>query len=580
MLKKILNKKIQISKQSLLVALLLGIIFIFGTALRVWRLDQAPKGALVDELHFGYLAYSLIHTGADEHGNKWPLIFTGFGDSKLPAMAYLDIPSVALFGLTVTAIRIPSAIAGSLLIFAAYWLLLEITKRKKWALLGAFITAISPWSFFLSRFGFESNLALLGLTAGLASMFAFERTKKNAFIVFTAFSFATTWYSYIAYRPITVLLLLVFILSTYIGTFKQNKKTIALWLIAFAFFVAPLFSPSSIAVNSTRFDQVGITTETGTESIINEKRTFCSNTFPRTLCDIAWNKPVYIFKELTHRYLSAYSPQFLVTRGELSTDFLTIDSFGQFFPPLYILFILGIGGILFTKNTTLTKTQKWIILVGLLISPVPAALVGEPQKVRLSALFPFLLIVIVYGAVVIDTFLQKKVLQHLFLIGMCGMLLGYTFLYQMEYHGVHMTQHEFKYQSYLPRLHKYLGKFPKDTLINIVPFYSDPLMFHAFYTKMDPAEYQKLAVLDSADGANFTHTIGLGNITSMKYSPEEFSCLGLEKNARVLYVTNVKNENLRVIRTEKSTNLVHTYVYTYDVTDYMLKEDCANREIK
>lgn len=561
-------------KNNILVLVALFFIVFIGAFLRFWHIDTAPKGALIDELHFGYLAESLILTGKDEHGESWPVIFEGFGDRKLPAMAYLDIPSVAAFGLTLVAIRVPSAVAGTLLILASFWLLWEITRRKKWALFAALITAISPWSFFLSRFGFESNIALLGLTTGLASLFTAQRTKQNYWYIISALSFAVTWYSYIAYRPIAAVILFVFAVLKLVENFKANKKPIFLLFISFVIVVSPLLTPRSISVNNTRVGQVGIGSDSGTAMIINEKRYFCATQLPRLLCDITWNKPAYVFRELTHRYLMAFSPEFLVTKGELSTDFLTIDSFGQFFPILYPLIFFGLAGFLFVKKTPINKTQMWLIIVGLLISPMPSAIVGEPQKVRISALFPFLLITITYGAIVVDKLLKTKLLRSLFLAGLVIVLFGYSFLYNMEYFGVHTTQYEYKYQSYLPTLHRYLDTLPKEAVINIVPFYSDPLMFHAFYTNMDPALYQSLAVLDEYDGANFRHTVELGNIWSHKYSPEYMSCWGIENNKQVFFVTNVEQKQLKYSHVEKSANEVNTYAYVYDVTKYMIKEDC------
>ena len=561
-------------KNNILVLVALFFIVFIGAFLRFWHIDTAPKGALIDELHFGYLAKSLILTGKDEHGESWPVIFEGFGDRKLPAMAYLDIPSVAAFGLTLVAIRVPSAVAGTLLILASFWLLWEITRRKKWALFAALITAISPWSFFLSRFGFESNIALLGLTTGLASLFTAQRTKQNYWYIISALSFAVTWYSYIAYRPIAAVILFVFAVLKLVENFKANKKPIFLLFISFVIVVSPLLTPRSISVNNTRVGQVGIGSDSGTTMIINEKRYFCATQLPRLLCDITWNKPTYVFRELTHRYLMAFSPEFLVTKGELSTDFLTIDSFGQFFPILYPLIFFGLAGFLFVKKTPINKTQMWLIIVGLLISPMPSAIVGEPQKVRISALFPFLLITITYGAIVVDKLLKTKLLRSLFLAGLVIVLFGYSFLYNMEYFGVHTTQYEYKYQSYLPTLHRYLDTLPKEAVINIVPFYSDPLMFHAFYTNMDPALYQSLAVLDEYDGANFRHTVELGNIWSHKYSPEYMSCWGIENNKQVFFVTNVEQKQLKYSHVEKSANEVNTYAYVYDVTKYMIKEDC------
>src|SRR6185369_10359962 len=112
-------------------------LFLLGMGLRLFWLDKAPSGTLIDETHFGYIAYSLLKTGKDEHGTPWPLIFKGFGDQKLPAQVYILLPFIQLFGLSVTAIRLPSVLAGSHSILATYFLLKELTKSRWLGLAGA-----------------------------------------------------------------------------------------------------------------------------------------------------------------------------------------------------------------------------------------------------------------------------------------------------------------------------------------------------------------------------------------------------------------------------------------------------------
>lgn len=554
--------------------IILFFICLLGFLLRLWRIDQAPKGALIDELHFGYLAQSLIKTGTDEHGQSWPIIFKGFGDEKLPAMAYLDIPSVAVFGLSVKAIRIPSVLAGTFLILSVYWLALELKLDKKWALLAAFFTAISPWSFFLSRFGFESNLALLFLTIGICSLLKAHSDKKNNWYILSAIAMALTWYSYIPYRPISVGIILLFS-SLHILNKSINKK-ISIFFIAFLIAILPLFAPSVIGVNSTRFDQVGILSEPGVAELINEKRTFCiSSGFSKLICYSAYNKPVHLFRKLSNRYLMSFSPDFLVSVGEINTDFLTIDRFGQFFPILYPFFLIGLGGLFFSKDI-ISTVNKRLIIGGLLITPIPSALVGEPQKVRISALYIFVLITIVFGVYLVEKALSKKIFKHLFLAFIVVTCLAYTFLYQVEYHGVHAKQNEYKYQSYLPELFEFAQSLSKNTLVNIYPFFSDPLMFYAFYTKMDPAIYQKLAVVDEPDGANFQHTVELGNVHAYKASIEEIGCEGIKGNYPAVFISNKYINDAPILYRGKASNGVHTYVFAYDATEHMKYRKCSN----
>lgn len=140
--------------------IILGLILIFSFAVRFNQIATVPTGALIDEAHFGYLAYSLLETGKDEHGVSWPLLFKGFGDyPKLPMGVYALLPFVKFLGLNNAVIRYPSVLAGTLIVLGAYLLIRAVTSSKRLSL-GALITATSPWTFVLSRFGFESNLAL------------------------------------------------------------------------------------------------------------------------------------------------------------------------------------------------------------------------------------------------------------------------------------------------------------------------------------------------------------------------------------------------------------------------------------
>ena len=136
------------------------------------------------------------------------------------------------------------------------------------------------------------------------------------------------------------------------------------------------------------------------------------------------------------------------------------------------------------------KTIPYVLIIsGLLLAPIPSALVGDPQKVRISAFFPFVLITILFGIQYLSKLLPK--LYYGLIVSVLTIALaGYSVLYFAEYFGVHTTQYEYKYQSYAPILSEYLATLPENTLVNIKPFYSDPLMFHAFYSKMNLRYYR------------------------------------------------------------------------------------------
>src|SRR3990167_10874100 len=110
--------------------LVLGIIIITGFFLRIYKISEIPASLSPDEAALGYNAYSFLKTGADEHGKFFPLALQSFGDWKLPVYPYSAVLSVAVLGLTETAIRLPSVLAGTIGIVLIYFISLSFFKKK------------------------------------------------------------------------------------------------------------------------------------------------------------------------------------------------------------------------------------------------------------------------------------------------------------------------------------------------------------------------------------------------------------------------------------------------------------------
>ena len=109
------------TKNKKLPLILFWIIIIAAFLIRVVALDKVPTSLYWEEVALGYDAYSLGETGADHHGNSWPLLaLESFGDWKPSLYFYVAIPFVQIFGLNTWGVRLPSAIAGVLLVAATY----------------------------------------------------------------------------------------------------------------------------------------------------------------------------------------------------------------------------------------------------------------------------------------------------------------------------------------------------------------------------------------------------------------------------------------------------------------------------
>src|SRR3989338_825512 len=153
-------KKINYSLFVLISITLIGFLF------RVWNITNTPPSLNWDEVSHGYNAYSILKTGHDEWGIRFPLIFRAFGDYKLPLYIYLTTPMIAIFGLNTFSVRLVSVLAGTIAIPLIYLLTNELFKNKKennsynHGILAMLLLAFLPWHIFLSRAAFEANLAL------------------------------------------------------------------------------------------------------------------------------------------------------------------------------------------------------------------------------------------------------------------------------------------------------------------------------------------------------------------------------------------------------------------------------------
>lgn len=124
--------------------LLLIVLLAFG--LRAAYLTYNPPGLNWDEVSQGYNAYSVLKTGMDQWGQKFPVFnFRAYGDYPTTLNFYLTIPFIALFGLTELAIRLPHVLLGTLSVISVYFLAWGLTRKRQISLLAAGLAALGPW---------------------------------------------------------------------------------------------------------------------------------------------------------------------------------------------------------------------------------------------------------------------------------------------------------------------------------------------------------------------------------------------------------------------------------------------------
>lgn len=267
--------------------LLFGIIII-ASFLRLYNISEAPPGLYPDEAMNGNNALEALSTGQFK-------IFYPENNGREGFFINIQAISVAIFGNEPWALRLVSALFGILTVLGVYVLTRELflpakqghvdeereprmRRHKKIALLAAFCIATSFWHINFSRIGFRAIMAPFFMTWGtyLTLMIAHKldefKTRQQAetvtpelgtpsvfvipkektywglnlytllFAVAAGFIFGLGFHSYIAYRimPLIPLLMFVYWYFSMRNARKELLKTFAVFAVAAAFAVLPL----------------------------------------------------------------------------------------------------------------------------------------------------------------------------------------------------------------------------------------------------------------------------------------------------------------------------------------------------
>jgi len=190
--------------------LFLLIILALASFFRLWQLDSLPAGLFPDEAANG-LDILLIF-----QGQYSPFFERGLGREAL--FFYLQAVSVALFGIGVLQLHLVSALIGIITVLATFFLAKNLFNQRV-AFFTAFFLATSTWHTTLSRTGFRA--ILVPLFATLFFYFAYLVLKENSekkrklFTILAGLSLGLGFYTYISFRAMVPILLLILILIAF-----------------------------------------------------------------------------------------------------------------------------------------------------------------------------------------------------------------------------------------------------------------------------------------------------------------------------------------------------------------------------
>lgn len=471
--------------------IVLALITLLGLFLRVYQIDQFPPSLNWDEVSHGYNAYSILKTGADEWGTKMPLIFRAFGDYKLPVYIYLTVIPVWLFGLSAFSVRIVSVLAGTLAIPGIYLLVNELTRGRRSDLMGmisAFLLAVSPWHFFISRPALEANLALTFII--FAGYFMLKSLHNSKFLVVSSFFLFLTVNTYNTYRIFTPLLILGFIGIFRSQLFKKYKlgisHLVATLILVFATAIIgyQVFNHTGTA----RYGKLSILTDNAVYQI-GQMRT--NSHLPAVITRLIYNRPVYFASHVGLNYIGYFSPAFFYQTTGVQTQF-AIPFKNLLTLPISIFAIIGFV-ILLTK---LKFSNNRFLLFWLLIAPVAAAITADPpQALRPTPMIIPLIILATLGLtwlchLIADTIHFPKLYPAFltyFLIVIAVAFGRYVFSYQADYPKTYSSSWQYGYQQVFSYLSEHQSEYDR---IFVTKGYGEPHIFYAFFTQLDPKVLQ------------------------------------------------------------------------------------------
>jgi 4-amino-4-deoxy-L-arabinose transferase-like glycosyltransferase len=511
---------------------ILIILIVIAFFLRTYNLNVSPPGFNADEAALGYNAYSLLKTGKDEWGQSFPLVFKSFSDYKPGLYVYLDIPFIFLFGLNELAVRLPSIILGTLSCLLIYFLSKEITKKDSFALTTTFLLAVSPWHIHYSRGAWETNVATFFILAGILTFIM--ALKKPLYYYLSLPAFIAAMYTYQSPRllvPILGLFLIIFywkdiFFNSSSIKLKNLNRSLGGAIVISAIILIPLVFIVSSNQALARFQGVSIFTDVGTEVKLNQERgEDGDNSLEAKLFH---NKlTAYGLNFLSH-YLDHFRPDFLFISGDpLGRN--KVPGMGELYIFEIITLVLGLIYLIDKKP----KNTK-VIFIWLFVAPIASALTYQtPHALRAENMVIPLTFISGTGLGYLLEYISslRKIKYPLY--GLTGLILVFFILRFLHQYMVHLPQQyalewENGFSQLVPYLESQKGSYQK---ILVTDKYDQPYILFLFYSKYDPATYQKEARSTGIDKFGFS--------TVRNYGKYEFRSIGQEeisKEAGTLYV--------------------------------------------
>lgn len=479
------------------------LIFTLALVLRFFKLGEAPASLNWDENSNAYNAFSILKTAKDEYGKLLPLYNRSFDDYKPPIYMYLNVPTVAIFGLTPFAARLPSAILGVLTVVAIYFLTLKILNSTKVALLSMFMLSTAPWHLQFSRVGFEANVGLFFAAAAFTLLlYCINSQNKNPaaknywLVLLSAIFFGLSFYSYHSARIFIPALFAIFALIYRKEILTLPKKIIIAFLIICICLITPFFIFAPKQAISQRLETTSLSThvenlEESVKLMSEDKQN------DQMFSKIIHNRRLIIARSYLSNYLSHFDLNYLFTRGD---DNLRHHTAGMGMLFLYQLPLVLMAIFIFARNR---KKGILLIIAWLLFSPLPAVPTNAvPHAVRsLTMVIPLQILTAVGITHLLSNTRTKKAFAIIAILIVSFAMLTYLHTYYNHYIKINSDAWQYGYSQAATESNKLKNLYEK---IIVDPSIEQGYIFFLFNTKFDPATFQRSGNSQHFDKYYFT----------------------------------------------------------------------------
>lgn len=465
------------------VFVILVLIVAFSFFIRTSGLAQNPPSLNWDEVSHGYNAYSIWKTGQDEWGVRLPLIFRAYGDYKLPLYIYLTAPLVGLAGMNSISVRFISVLSGVGLVIISFFLTKKLTNNEETSLLAAFLTAVSPWSLFLSRVAVEANLGALLFALGMYFFICWLKESRGKDITLGFIFWGLSLYSYNSAR---ILVPLFFLLSLFLVFKRKFFKQLFFLIILMVIFLIPLVGQFTNASGRARFDLVSLIDQ-GTINKIIEKR--ANSKIPGVIRNLVFNRPTFFLYYASQNYLKNLSLKYLFFRGGSHYQFSLPDH-----ELLYLVtapfLLIGLLKLLLSKRSGEKILALWFFLAF-----IPSAITRDaPHVLRSILILPLPMILSALGLNQVTEMIQKRSsFKGCLLTGVLVIAVSVSFYrWWNDYQNIYPEAYSWSWQyGYKEVVNFVKGNYEKYNQIFFTKRCGEPHEFIAFFWPWDPSAYLK-----------------------------------------------------------------------------------------